>query len=42
MELNEFKQLSSGSEQQNEEFKRKIQKLVQENQNIGEEFRGAQ
>ena len=42
MELSEIKQQSAGSEQQNDEFKRKINKLLQENQNLGEDVRGAQ
>jgi hypothetical protein len=36
MELNEIREQSSGSQQQNDEFKRKIQKLLQENQNLGD------
>lgn len=34
MELNEYKQQVSGSESQSEEFKRKIQRLLQENQGL--------
>jgi chromosome segregation ATPase len=42
MELNEYKTHIVGSEQQTDEFKKKIQRLLQENTGLGEELRGAQ
>lgn len=42
MEITEYKTKVSGSDQQSEEFKRKIQQLLQENQGLGNELNGAQ
>ena len=42
MELTQIKQQSAGNQQQNDEFKRKINKLLQENQGLSQDVRGSQ
>lgn len=41
-EITEYKSKISGSDQQSEEFKRKIQQLLQENQGLGNQLNGVQ
>ena len=42
MEISDYKSRISGSDQQSEDFKRKIQRLLEENKGLDEELRGAQ